>query len=165
MFSIKNRAAATLIALSLSLLPTVGIAFSDVSTSTSYKTAIEALQTKGVIEGYADGTFKPASTINRAEFLKIVLESQDRTSIDGSNCFPDVRDEWYAKYVCTAKEEGVIEGYPDGLYKPDQNINFVEATKILSLAYKQPIQAFSPDWYEPYVRAIESSKAIPPSIS
>ena len=165
MFSIKNRAAATLIALSLSLLPTVGIAFSDVSTSTSYKTAIEALQTKGVIEGYADGTLKPASTINRAEFLKIVLESQDRTSIDGSNCFPDVRDEWYAKYVCTAKEEGVIEGYPDGLYKPDQNINFVEATKILSLAYKQPIQAFSPDWYEPYVRAIESSKAIPPSIS
>lgn len=164
---VKITSVATLIAVSLSLIPplAIGKTFSDVSTSTSYKTAIESLQEKGVIEGYADGSFKPGSQINRAEFLKIVLESRNDISFEGSNCFPDVKDDWYAKYVCTAEEEDIIQGYPDGLFKPDQNINFVEATKILSLAYRQPINQYSPDWYEPYVRAIESSKAIPPSIS
>ncbi|HAI98751.1 TPA: hypothetical protein DCL30_04420 [Candidatus Peribacteria bacterium] len=142
-------------------------AFSDVSSQTSYQEAIDALEGNGVIEGYTDGTFKPLSTINRAEFLKIVLEGRAKgQTFSGSDCFPDVMDQWFALYVCTAKKEGIVSGYPDGTFKPEQTITFVEASKIVTLAFKQTVSDNgSDDWFEPFVRALESSKAIPPSIS
>lgn len=141
----------------------IASAFSDVFSTSPYSRAIQALQEKGVIQGYSDGTFKPSATLNRAEFLKIILGSRGG-DFTGSSCFPDVASEWFAPYVCTAKKEGIVAGYPDGSFKPGQTITFVEAAKILSLAYGQDVQS-SGEWYEGYARAIESSKAIPPSIS
>lgn len=150
-------------AMTLALLPT-GFAFSDVSGSTNYNAAIKALESKGVIQGYSDGTFKPLAGINRAEFLKILLESRGEVDPDGKNCFPDVTTQWFAKYVCQAKNEGIVSGYPNGLFMPEQAINFVEASKMLTLAYKQSVVAQG-EWYEPYGRALESSNAIPTSIA
>ncbi|OIO54688.1 hypothetical protein AUJ46_02595 [Candidatus Peregrinibacteria bacterium CG1_02_54_53] len=140
------------------------LAFTDVRSGvTPYARAIEALKADGVIQGYDDGSFKPSLTINRAEFLKIILESRGG-EFSGANCFPDVYDAWFAPYVCTAKEEGIVEGYPDGTFRPEQTITFVEAAKILSLAYRQQVQS-SGEWYEGYARALESSKAIPTSVA
>ncbi len=152
-------------AIMLALIPSGFAAFSDISGNTQYQAAIKDLQAKGVIEGYADGSFKPKSGINRAEFLKILLESRGVVVSNGKNCFPDVTDQWFAKYVCAAKEEGIVAGYPDGTFRPGQAINFVEATKMLSLAYKQQISQNSSQWYEPYALALESSKAIPPTVA
>ncbi|MDD5041502.1 MAG: beta-propeller domain-containing protein [Candidatus Peribacteraceae bacterium] len=146
--------------------PSVSFAlvFQDVRPGvTPYAAAIESLKASGVIEGYSDGTFKPSATVNRAEFLKIILESRGWSFL-GQNCFPDVRDEWFASYVCAAKEEGIVSGYPDGSFKPEQTITFVEAAKILSLAYGQQVQSGG-EWYAGYARALESSKAIPPSVA
>ena len=162
-----RKVATTLIMLQTMLLPSsvLGQGFRDVSAALPYARAIEALKERGVIEGYADGTFRAGSEINRAEFLKIALEArEDDAALMGSDCFPDVAEEWFARYVCKAKAEGIVGGYPDGTFKPERNINFVEASKILALTFGQSIEQTSPDWYEPYVRAIEGSKAIPPSI-
>lgn len=147
----------------------VSYAFSDVRTGTPYKRAIEALEERGIVEGYADGTFKEGNDINRAEFLKIVLGARGELMRDDPfrsiNCFPDVPEgEWFTEDICLAKDDGIVAGYPDGLFHPEHTINFAEASKILSLAFRQSIEQYSPDWYEPYVRAIEGSKAIPPSI-
>lgn len=40
------------------------------------------------------------------------------------NCFEDVEDEWFAPYVCYAKEKGWVTGYPDGTFKPENNVKF-----------------------------------------
>ncbi len=151
--------------LTVSLLPTGFAAFSDISGSTQYQAAIKNLESKGVIEGYADGSFQPKSGIIRVEFLKILLESRGGVAPDGKNCFPDVADQWFAKYVCAAKQEGIVAGYPNGMFGPEKDINFVEASKMLALAYKQDISQDSAEWYEGYARALESSKAIPPTIA
>ncbi len=106
--------------------------FTDIE-NYQYKTSIQELERLGVIEGYDDGTYKPDREINRAEFLKIVIESLDE-EVDlsaFSNCFPDVKDQWFAKYVCYAKEMGHVQGYLDGFYKPHHNVNYVEALKIV----------------------------------
>jgi uncharacterized secreted protein with C-terminal beta-propeller domain len=153
------------------LLPlATSASFRDVGSGQPYVRAIEALQKSGAVEGYSDGTFRAGNRINRAEFLKIAFEARgDREGFFGEDCFPDVRGEWFAKYICTAKEEDVVAGYPDGYFRPEQEINFVEATKILANVFKQKIQGSGQndgqEWYEPYARALESSKAIPPSIS
>ncbi len=178
-FSVRTFGACTLASLVMTLLPAQGVAaaFRDVGTSTSYATAINALQAKGVLQGYADGRLQPGAAINRAELLKIILESDKTFQTDplSDQCFEagyakpifsDVDNTaWYAKYVCAAKSLGIVSGYPDGTFKPEQPVTFVEASKIFSLAYKQTPQEGGNQWYEPYVRALDSSKAIPTSIN
>ncbi|MBI2463537.1 S-layer homology domain-containing protein [Candidatus Peregrinibacteria bacterium] len=107
--------------------------FSDVNTEHKNFQAIEFLQEREVIEGYQDGTFQPEKTINRAEQLKILLEGQGISPDSGIflNCFPDVKDEWFAKYVCYAKEAGWVEGYSDGYFYPSRAVNKVESLKML----------------------------------
>lgn len=162
----RTLTAATLAAMVLGTFPAaLAQSFPDVKASYQYKEAIDSLRADGVIAGNPDGTYRPDATINRAEFLKIVLESRGEIDASAGECFPDVEDEWFAPYVCTAKTEDIVQGYSDGSFRPEQAVNFVEAAKILSLAYGQPITQWAPDWYEPYARAIESGNAIPPTIA
>lgn len=140
--------------------------FSDVPKGGEYYDAIGYLKTEGIIEGYADGTFKPFNTINRAEFTKILVGSMKKGQATGSNCFPDVKSEWFAPYVCTAKNLELIGGYPDGSFKPAQNINFVEAAKIIVNAEGgEPAGAGYSQWYEKYVHILDNAKAIPTTIN
>lgn len=113
------------------LLPlAMAVELSDIA-GHQYQNAIQSLVDMGVIDGYPDGTYKPNNAINRAEFLKIVIGAFASNIGNQANCFPDVKDDWYAKYVCYAKSKGIVEGYPDGLFRPAQNVNYVEAMKML----------------------------------
>lgn len=146
-------------------------AFSDVPQSHEQADAIYYLQGEGIIEGYGDGTFKPEAKINRAEFLKIVAEStfnaeyiQD-CAVDDMG-YPDVAvSEWFAKYVCAGTDAGLVEGYPDGSFQPANNINFVEAAKIVSNSREIPVMFDAEVWYEPYVRNLADRGAIPMQIT
>lgn len=138
--------------------------FSDIDDS-PYVTSIGMLEDMGIVQGYADGTFRPNSTINRAEFLKIVYEAKvkmggDRSMIDTCKnvTFKDVAvTAWYAPYICAAKQAGYIQGYPDGTFRPDRTINYVEALKILFQIMN--IQVAAPQknmaWYMPYAQEAE----------
>lgn len=138
--------------------------FDDVDYSDANYDAINHLKTEGIVQGYTDGTFKPDNKINRAEFLKIVMEASDFTA-SGSDCYPDVKDAWYSKYVCGATKEGLVKGYPDGYFRPEQEINFAEASKIIVNTLKIDIAAAVGDtWFENYVRALDDKYAVPKSI-
>lgn len=57
------------------------------------------------MEGYPNGTFGPNLAITRAEIIKIILASSIEGDIgSGNTCFPDVHNEWFATYVCYAKD-------------------------------------------------------------
>lgn len=127
-----------------------------------YQEAIEYLFEEGIISGYPDGTFKPDKTINRAELLKIIVESNydlnDYESFEDISCFPDVTGNlWFSKYVCFAKTRGIIEGYPDGTFKPEQEINLIESLKIMyegiGIALENPNAVFKFKYYSPAMRA------------
>lgn len=112
----------------------LGTPFTDVPEYHPYEAAITELYCRGIINGYSDETFRPGNSVNRAEFLKMMYEAGG-DSID-SNIdlpFPDVpENEWYAKYVKVAYENGIIDGYPDGTFKPENTINFAEASKMIA---------------------------------
>jgi mannan endo-1,4-beta-mannosidase len=75
-----------------------------------YRDSIEFLYDHGVVKGYDNGTFGPNLAINRAEIMKIILESSVDGNIgSGENCFSDVHDEWFARYICYAKIHGMIK--------------------------------------------------------
>lgn len=109
--------------------------FTDVEQTHSYFNAIDWLQKQGVVQGYGDGTFKADNNVNRAEFLKMLYEATGPlpdTSAMTIN-FPDVpANEWYTKYVKIGYDQNVVEGYPDGYFRPENPINRAEALKIVT---------------------------------
>lgn len=111
--------------------------FTDVdSTHTNYA-AIQDLKEKNIVNGYADGTFRPDNLINRAELITMVTNMKGGLAIDEAktgnyeNCFKDVKNEWYAHAVCNAKEQNWVDGYPDGTFGGGKNANRAEAIKIV----------------------------------
>ncbi|MEK7672879.1 MAG: glycoside hydrolase domain-containing protein [Patescibacteria group bacterium] len=144
-------------------------AFTDIKDS-EQKIAIDYLEAKGVIDGYADGTFKPNNLINRAELAKILVEAADyNPDVDQyHSCFPDVKKEWFARYICFAKEKGWVQGYPNNTFKPAQNVNRAEAMKMLLNSRKIEVPAnvntniFKDvkvgEWYAPYVKVAKDQK-------
>lgn len=150
--------------LSLFLISSSQASFSDAD-----EIAINYVQNEGIVDGYPDGRYLPERAINRAEFTKIIVNSTfDEEDIENcelpSELFPDFdHEEWFSPYVCLAQQEGIIEGYPDGEFKPAQNINVVEAAKIIALAYGEEESSTEP-WYEPYMQVLDSAEALPTSL-
>ena len=121
------------------------------STGHQYETAINYVQSMAYVQGYEDGSYKPDQLINRAEFTKIIMMSAAPTLIGGSFCFPDVNDEWFAMYVCGAEANMIVEGYPDGFFAPEANINYAEGLKIILEVYNIGAGMDYGDWYAKYV--------------
>lgn len=125
-----------------------------------YQESIEFLQESGILEGYEDGEFKPSNGINRAELLKVIFLALDEDAGEGEgNCFLDVQEEWFAPYVCRAKELGIVQGYPDGFYHPEREVNMVEAFKIVIEAFGLMHDEVEGDeaWYQPYVDFVHNN--------
>ncbi len=132
---------------------------------------ISVLTELKAVEGYPDGSFHPERTLNRAEFLKIVLLSSPGlrvASADAESCFPDVSaGDWFSRYVCLAKKRGIVSGYPDGYFRPANSVNYAEALKMLAGLYEYDISPTSEDsWFSPYARAaMERRTALPMDLS
>lgn len=135
--------------------------YTDAPFSTAESAGISLLTNIGAVSGNPDGSFAAERTLNRAEFLKIVLASDSSIAVsssDAENCFPDVTvNDWFSKYVCFAKARGYIAGYPDGFFRPANTVNYAEALKILVEMYDYTLPTPSPTekwaWYTAYLRA------------
>lgn len=148
--------------------------YPDVPVNYKHYQAIGFLSDHETVNGYPNGEFHPNGLINRAEAVKIMTKSLfPEEQIDQSTqwhkeanhayvIFPDVAmGQWFDKYVETAYQEKVIHGYPDGTFKPADNINFAEGLKVILEAYKVDLSQnhYTPnkliavpqgEWYEKY---------------
>lgn len=94
--------------------------------------APEELEHNSYISGYEDGTFIPDGEITRAEtaaMLSRVLASSDKKN---ESIFSDlVNGAWYIPAVSAMSALGIIKGYPDGTFKPDNQITRAEFVTML----------------------------------
>lgn len=116
--------------------------FVDVYENNKYYTAINYLRENGIINGYEDNTFRPDEKVNRAEALKMLtlasglfMETDFSVTTEivlpEENPFTDTPlDSWYIPYVLKAKEKGIINGNPDGSFRPESTVNLAEALKM-----------------------------------
>ncbi|KNF09688.1 S-layer domain-containing protein [Gottschalkia purinilytica] len=96
---------------------------------------IEILALAGVITGHPDGTFKPETSITRAEFATIFVNTfyGKEGLVEYEDEFKDVKaGKWYSNHIATAVYMGVISGYEDGTFKPDKSISRTEMAAIIS---------------------------------
>lgn len=156
--------------------------FTDVPASHANHDAIEYLRQKDILRGYQDGTFRAEKRITRGEFLKLVMnpvlvdgqrlndcisKEADAPATDSKIFYTDVRaDDWFAKEVCMAHVTKIVNGYPDGTFKPNHYISFAEAAKITANVFAYSLDRESGDewWYMPYVERLADLKAIPTTL-
>ena len=129
------------------------------------------LYRRGVIGGYPDGEFKGNREVNRAEAAKFLLLARFGTvsEIQNNGKFPDVKDgEWYVPFVVTAANKGIISGYPDGVFRPQNTVNTAEFLKMLSLTFGLSenlsysyTDVRSTDWFAPYAGVAQKYTLFP----
>ncbi|MDD5102785.1 MAG: S-layer homology domain-containing protein [Candidatus Peribacteraceae bacterium] len=125
---------------------------------------IEMLRIHGIVQGYEYGLYRPDILINRAEFLKILMLAVYGQEAAGSAtaCFADFTGEpqWFWGAACTAKENGILTGYPDGTFRGAQTVNLVEALAMAERAWQMPAPHYFHEpsyWYDPYFDAVLGS--------
>lgn len=123
--------------------------YPDVPVNHRHSTAIVFMTDRGTVAGYPNGEFHPDGLINRAEAVKImtkslyagpIIDQALRRHMEAGHTFvvfPDVPiREWFGQFVEVAYQNKIVEGYPDGSFKPANNINFAEALKVILESYK-----------------------------
>ena len=124
------------LALTMLTASTAYAEFSDIPKGIE-KDRIECLVEKGIIMGVGEGKFEPERIVTRAEFAAMVTRAMGYDKSRWENKFSDVTpDEWYYGDVLAASGAGVIDGFPDGTFKPDGIITHEQAVKILVSIYE-----------------------------
>lgn len=113
--------------------------FNDISNDYWAKNEVNYLASKGLLNGYEDGTFRPENPITRAEVATILVRSNGDIKQKFKKIFPDIDDShWANKYIEKAAELGYMLGYEDGSFKPDQVITRGETVVTLNRIYRNP---------------------------
>jgi parallel beta-helix repeat protein len=114
-------------------------------------TFIQGLVTRGLIRGFPDGTFKPEASITRAEYAAIVAKTFDlpRQRGTGKGVFADVSaDFWASAAIAQSASMGFVSGFPDGTFRPQQNLTRVQA--LVSLVSGLGLRGGNPDLLQFY---------------
>lgn len=107
--------------------------FSDISNHWA-ETYINYLASGNIIGGFPDGTFKPNQTLTRAE-VSAMLVNQLGLNQESAN-FPDVSSShWANSFIGAVVSEGIMSGYPDGTFKPNNPMTRAEVSSVISSAY------------------------------
>lgn len=120
-------------------LPAQAESFPDVAEDYRHAQAIEFLTERGVVEGYPDGNFKPENLVNRAEAMKMITNAFKIADeeLEYEAIFPDVQEkDWFFRFVMSAENNEVVDGYPDGKFRPEREVNLAETLKMTLLAGK-----------------------------
>lgn len=141
--------------------------FSDISSDYWASEFIQELADRGVISGFPDGTFRPNEPVTRAQFAAMVRQAFRRSATRGAVQFADVPSNyWAAEAIREAYTTGFLSGYPNNIFRPDENIPRAQVLVSLSngLGYSsansidQTLVAYGdassiPNWARPSVAA------------
>ena len=141
--------------------------FPDTNTS-RFPNMVDTFGTLKIAHGNINGLFEPKREITRAEFTKMVLISHCYTYNEEDTQirrYTDVEaNTWEARVVSKAEKLGIINGYSDKSFKPNQVITKAEATKILmrmAMVQANTLENMSytdvlVDWHKKYVQIGET---------
>lgn len=110
--------------------------FSDVPESAWYSAHVELLAALGITTGYADGTYRPADSVSRAEMAAFIVRATSNTPAPYTGSFSDVgADAWYADYVQSLLNLEITQGCAVGLYCPNDAVTRDQMASFIARAF------------------------------
>ncbi|MPM12603.1 hypothetical protein SDC9_58957 [bioreactor metagenome] len=130
-------------------------AFSDV-TDADTATAVAVLAGMGIVSGYSDGLYHPGDTLTRAQFSKLAVLAENHgdqlTQSAYRSLFSDVgSSHWAHSYVNLAYTEGLVNGYGNGTFGPDDPVTVAQAVTIVLRILGYTTSDVGPFWPEDYM--------------
>ncbi len=113
--------------------------YTDVDSEAWYYEAVAFVSAKGWMGGYGDTHFGPGAQLSRAQLAQILYNQAETPATSGSSDFSDVeRGAWYHSAICWAVEQGIVGGYGDGRFGPDDPITREQLAVMLWRGAGQP---------------------------
>lgn len=127
--------------------------------NTKYEDSVDTLITLGVVSGYPeDNTYRPEKAVTRAEMAKLMVvalgqESKVTAAGNKTTKFKDMKGHWAYAYVNLASELGIINGYPNGNFGPNNTVSYAEATAMIirALEYEDVVSKSTESWPNNYI--------------
>ena len=128
--------------------------FTD-STKIQYNEAVDVMSAVKVIDGYAEGDFRPSTTLTRGAAAKIICNlilgpTTASALVADAAPYSDVpTNHTFAGYIAYCQKTGIISGYADGTFKPANTLTGYAFMKMLlgALGYKADVEGYtSPNW-------------------
>ena len=110
--------------------------YSDVAAGAWYNHAVSTLSAMGIVKGDRNGKFNPNAPITRAEFAAIAARFDDKANSTTAD-FSDIVSHWAKNEISAASNNGWINGYPDGTFRPDNKITRAEAMTLVNRVLKR----------------------------
>ncbi|WP_052098906.1 InlB B-repeat-containing protein [Paenibacillus stellifer] len=88
----------------------------------------------GVVQGYPDGTFQPGKAVTRAEFASMLVKALNLQAT-GQSAFSDMDSHWAKNTVAIAADHGIVTGYEDGTFRPNQQVTRQEMVAMAVRAF------------------------------
>lgn len=106
-------------------------AFSDVPASNWAKNAVDFVSARGIFNGTGGNAFSPDNTMTRGMLAVVLHNLEDSPAHAFDGAFDDVEESWYTDAVHWAAEQGIVTGYGDGRYGPNDDITREQLAVIL----------------------------------
>ncbi|MBE5040585.1 S-layer homology domain-containing protein [Oscillospiraceae bacterium DSM 107454] len=140
--------------------------YADLQGGAWYIADVSRILSAELMRGYGDGTFRPELPITRAEFAVIAARYLYLSPIDKSD-FADCDRHWADGYIGVLNMCGLICGYEDGTFRPEQYMTRAEAVKIINgilgrakvctFAMQNPFRDLSPNHWA-YLQILEAAQ-------
>ncbi|MBE7031760.1 MAG: S-layer homology domain-containing protein [Ruminococcaceae bacterium] len=112
-----------------------GATYTDVAEDSAYYEAVETLNKLKIVEGKGEGIFAPEDGVTRAEMAALIARIQgygETAKANANTAFTDVpADYWASGYIANAAGMGIINGYGDGTFGPEDPVLYEQAVKMI----------------------------------
>jgi len=107
-------------------------AFTDLNVEAWYHASVDCVLRNGLMCGYGNGLFRPNDNLSRAQLAQILYSQAGRPAVTGTSPFTDVADSvWYADAITWAAANGIVSGYGNGLFGPEDKITREQMAAVL----------------------------------
>ena len=113
-------------------ITTFAVDFEDVTTTHDQYTAIETLETLGIINGYGDDTYGPNDVLTRAQLATMLTRAMYSVHYSSTDVFTDVPvTHWARPYIDTAYRNGLMVGHGNGTFGPDEELTYTQTARAI----------------------------------
>lgn len=141
--------------------------FRDVKGNEYYAKSAQTLASKGILNGYEDGTFGASKPITRAEMATIICRMLGKKSLAKTTTkfWDTTKSHWASGYVKYAADNGIIGGDGNGKFRPGDYVKYEEAIKMVvcAIRFDRCLMPNALDWSAPYI-AIANANGITNSL-
>ncbi len=132
--SVSRAEAATMLAKFVVVNKPVKASVKDLPADRWYSESMKTLISAGLLSGYEDGTVRPDRTMTRAEMIALIVRMKSLASQPATYTDLSV-GHWAYQMIGSAQAAGIVSGYPDGSFKPDQEVSRAEMVAMINRAF------------------------------